>query len=381
MCPTTYTFPSFPRIWKTFLQALPLPPPFTLHGYTGERTRTVIWLSYLFFAQILSLALIRQSPEVITSFTPSFLITLGFLWLFESPTERRIRELQREKERLEQKLSENELEIKSLREHMSLLSELAENLSREKRSVELSLSLLKESETEKRMELEKEREHLIQRLEEAKRKMSEYAERLERLTSVNRELFALIESLSEKDNRSGKDELSRLRQERKKLSRELSQLHGLLEELSKENTELSKKYEEAVSELALLKKERDKLLVSLENYKKSVESKKEIYKELLNSLFDRVEFEERTVDEFMELPYEAKGEFLRELLLLNMKDLSDRFETMRGYKNIFKLKPKGGRIYFTYGEKKLWKVVGFLWGEDRARKLRYAKENLVKYRV
>jgi len=185
----------------------------------------------------------------------------------------------------------------------------------------------------------------------------------------------------QKKYRSGKDELSRLRQERKKLSRELSQLHGLLEELSKENTELRKKYEETVSELALLKKERDELLVSLENYKKSVESKKEIYKELLNSLFDRVEFEERTVDEFMELPYEAKGEFLRELLLLNMKDLSDRFETMRGYKNIFKLKPKGGRIYFTYGEKKLWKVVGFLWGEDRARKLRYAKENLVKYRV
>ncbi|RMH07545.1 MAG: hypothetical protein D6699_01420, partial [Aquificota bacterium] len=124
--------PLFPKNMEDLFTSLAFTSALYLAWLSGERTRTVIWLSYLFFAQILSLALIRQSPEVITSFTPSFLITLGFLWLFESPTERRIRELQREKERLEQKLSENELEIKSLREHMSLLSELAENLSREK---------------------------------------------------------------------------------------------------------------------------------------------------------------------------------------------------------------------------------------------------------
>lgn len=371
----------FPKDMEDMLLSFAFTSALYLAWLTGERKRTVAWLAYLFFIQILGLALIRHSYEVILSLTPPFIITLGFISLFESPVEKRLRELQRERERLEQELSKNELETKSLREQLSLLSELVQNLSKEKENIELKLSLLRESETEKRKELEREREELLQKLNEANRKISEYTERLERLTSVNKELFALIDALSEKESHAGKDELSRLRQERKRLAKELSQLHELLEELSRENEELTNKYEKVMAELTKLKKEKEDLLLAIENYKRSLENKREIYKELLSAVFERIEFEDKAVDEFMEIPYEAKGEFLRELLLLNMKNHTDRFETMRGYKNIFKLKPKGGRIYFTYGNKRLWRVVGFLWGEDRAQKTRYAKENLIKYKA
>lgn len=53
---------------------------------------------------------------------------------------------------------------------------------------------------------------------------------------------------------------------------------------------------------------------------------------------------------------------------------------MKGYRNVFKLKPMGGRIYFTFGEKRRWKVIGILWGEEDKLKERYTRELLVKYK-
>ena len=99
-----------------------------------------------------------------------------------------------------------------------------------------------------------------------------------------------------------------------------------------------------------------------------------------NIFFDNIEFEEKAIREFIQLNVEAKKEFIKELFLLNMKNYDDKFESMKGYKNILKLKPAGGRIYFTFGEKKRWKVLGMLWGEDDKTKNRYVRELLVKYK-
>ncbi|MFN7065905.1 MAG: hypothetical protein ACK4OF_07145, partial [Aquificaceae bacterium] len=105
------------------------------------------------------------------------------------------------------------------------------------------------------------------------------------------------------------------------------------------------------------------------------------YRELLEGLLDNLEFEERAIRDFMDLDVKAKGEFAKELMLLNMKGPEEKFEAMRGYKGVFKLKPKGGRIYFTFGSKRRWKVIGILWGEDDKAKSTYAKELLVKYKA
>ena len=60
--------------------------------------------------------------------------------------------------------------------------------------------------------------------------------------------------------------------------------------------------------------------------------------------------------------------------------MTERFEVMKGYRNIFKLKPIGGRIYFTFGKAKRWKVLGILWAEDDKSKHRYISDVLIKYK-
>ena len=129
--------------------------------------------------------------------------------------------------------------------------------------------------------------------------------------------------------KGGKEELSRLRQERKRLSKELIQLQELLEELSQENIELNKKYEELRQVLLKENKEKELLKLEIENLKRYSESTKDIYKEVFDIFFDNIEFDERAVKEFIELNYEAKKEFIKELFLLNMKAYDDKFENMK----------------------------------------------------
>ena len=156
-----------------------------------------------------------------------------------------------------------------------------------------------------------------------------------------------IRDRQETEPKGGKEELSRLRQERKRLSRELISLQEFLEELSKENTKLNQRYEDLLQRFEEEKREREKLQLQVEDLLKQVESKRQIYEDLLSTLFENIEFEDRAIRELLELDRETKREFLRELMLLNMKDREERFEVMKGYKNVFKLKPMGGRIYFT----------------------------------
>ncbi len=346
----------------------------------GYREKTVIWLAYVSLFQIIGLSIVRGDYEVITQFLPSLLLTVSLIWLFESPVEKRTKRLEEERRRLEEELIRNNVELRGLLEQINLLKELTERLSKEKELIESRFKKLREEELIEREKLEREKEMLVKKLQENQKKLTEYTERLERLTKINRELFQMLEVMQDTQPRGSKEEVSRLRQERKRLSKELISLQELLEELSKENMEISQKYEELLQRFEEEKKEREKLQLQVENLLKQIESKKQIYEDLLSTLFENIEFEESAVREFMELNKEAKREFLKELMLLNMKDMTERFEVMKGYRNIFKLKPIGGRIYFTFGKAKRWKVLGILWGEDDKSKHRYINEVLIKYK-
>lgn len=346
----------------------------------GYREKTVIWLAYVSLFQIIGLSIAREDYEVITQFIPSLLLTLSIIWLFESPVERKTKKLEEERRRLEEELSKNDAELRGLVEQINLLRELTERVSREKEIIENEFKKLREEELTEKEKLEREREILAQKLQENQRKLTEYTERLERLTKINRELFQMLETMQETEPKADKEEVSKLRRDRKRLSKELISMQEFLEELSKENTRISQKYEDLLQKFEIEKREREKLQLQVESLLKQVESKKQIYEDLLSTLFENVEFEERAVRELLELNKEAKGEFLKELMLLNMKDIDERFENLKGYKNIFKLKPMGGRIYFTFGEGKRWKVLGMLWGEDDKSKDRYIKELLIKYK-
>ncbi len=346
----------------------------------GYREKTVIWLAYVSLFQIIGLSIVRWNYEVITQFLPSLLLTVSLIWLFESPVEKRTKRLEEERRRLEEELIRNNAELRGLLEQINLLKELTERLSKEKELIESRFKKLREKELIEREKLEREKEMLVKKLQENQKKLTEYTERLERLTKINRELFQMLEVMQDTQPEGSKEEVSRLRQERKRLSKELISLQGLLEELSKENMKISQKYEELLQRFEEEKKEREKLQLQVENLLKQIESKKQIYEDLLSTLFENIEFEESAIREFMELNKEAKREFLKELMLLNMKDITERFEVMKGYRNIFKLKPMGGRIYFTFGKAKRWKVLGILWGEDDKSKHRYINEVLIKYK-
>ncbi len=346
----------------------------------GYREKTVIWLAYVSLFQIIGLSIVRGDYEVITQFLPSLLLTVSLIWLFESPSEKRTKRLEEERRRLEEELIRNNAELKGLLEQINLLKELTERLLKEKELIESRFKELREEELIEREKLEREKEMLVKKLQENQKKLTEYAERLERLTKINRELFQMLEVMQNTQPKGSKEEVSRLRQERKRLSKELISLQELLEELSKENMKISQKYEELLRRFEEEKKEREKLQLQVENLLKQIESKKQIYEDLLSTLFENIEFEDSAVREFMELNKEAKREFLKELMLLNMKDMTERFEVMKGYRNIFKLKPMGGRIYFTFGKAKRWKVLGILWGEDDKSKHRYINEVLIKYK-
>ncbi len=373
-------FDLFPTSLEGMLMVLSIVSALYLAWLFGYREKTVIWLAYVSFFQMAGFSLIREDYSLITQFIPPLLITVLLIWLFESPVEKRMRELEENRKRLEEELLRNQEELSRLTEQINLLKELTANLSKEKEAIERRLERLKEEESIERQALEREKEELSKRLAENHKKIQKYVDRLERLTRVNRELFEMLEIAQEKEPKGGKEELSRLRQERKRLSKELIQLQELLEELSKENMELNKKYEEVRQALLKERKEKELLKLEVENIKRSSQGTKEVYEEIFEIFFDKVEFEERAIKEFMELNYEAKKEFIKELFLLNMKGYEDKFENMKGYKNIFKLKPAGGRIYFTFGDNKRWKVLGMLWGEDNKTKSRYVREILVKYR-
>lgn len=358
----------FPDDLQNFVMLMSFDSALYLAWLFGYRYSTLLWLSYLFFFQILGLSLITQSFDLITRFTPSFLITLIFLSLFESPTEKHIKKLLEEKDRLEKELEDTKNQVR-------LAQDLLNLLKIEKEQVEVKLSQLEESESMEKQKLLKEKEELIQRINQAQMHLNEYQSRLERLTEANRKLFELIDLSQRQEEKNQKGEIAQLRKERKKLVKELLQLESTLEDYRKQNAQLKLE----LSEFERIKREREILIMELQDLKKKQETKGDIYKELLSFLLENIQMEDRAISEFMHLPVEKKREFIKELLILNMKERGEPLENMKGLKNVFKLKPRGGRIYFTFGENRRWKVLGLIASEDDKDKEKYAKAILIKY--
>lgn len=310
----------FPHDLEGLLMVMSLNSALYLAWLFGYRERTVIWLAYVYLFQVMGLSLFREDYHTITKFLPSLLITLFLIWLFESPVERRTKKLEEERKKLEEELSKNHSEISGLLERMNLLRQLTQRLNIEKEMIEREYRRLREEELTEKERLEKERAELMEKLEENQKRLKEYSERLERLTRINRELFEMLDTLQEREPKGGKDELSRLRQERKRLSKELIQLQELMEEFSREREELERDYENLRQNLEKEIREKEALKLEVENLRVQWEGKKEVYREMFESLLENLELEERVVREFLHLNREARREFLRELFLLNMKD-------------------------------------------------------------
>jgi len=358
----------FPDDLQSFVMLMSFDSALYLAWLFGYRYSTLLWFSYLFFFQILGLSLITQSFYPITHFTPSFLITLIFLSLSESPTEKHTKKILEEKYKLEK-------ELEDTKEQVKLAQDLLNLLKREKEQVEIKLSQLEESQTIEKQRLLKEKEELIQRISQAQMHLNEYQSRLERLTEANRKLFEVIDLLQRQEEKNQKGEIAQLRRERKKLLKELLQLESTLEDCRRQNAQLKLE----LSEFESIKREREILAIELQDLKKKQKTKGDIYKEVLNFLLENIEMEDRAISEFIHLPIEKKREFVKELLILNMKERGESLENMKGLKNVFKLKPRGGRIYFTFGENRRWKVLGLIASEDDKDKEKYAKEILIKY--
>ncbi|MEN3033964.1 MAG: hypothetical protein ABDH18_03125 [Aquificaceae bacterium] len=344
----------------------------------GERARTVLWLGYVFLFQIIAMGFTAGSFEVVLEFTPSFLITLLLIWVFESPTEKRINKLKYEKERLEHELDSNTQQINQLTSQIEILKELIKSLEREKQKIEQDMLNSKEFELTKLSQLEVEKLELEKKLEHSQRLLEDYSSRLERLTNVNRELFEMLESFSE-PRQDPKSELSRLRQERKRLIKETSKLSQELEECLDKHKSIEREYLDIQLQLSQERISKQKLQLEVESLRSRIESKIEVYSRFFDAILDNIEFEPGAIEEFSALSPEMKRVFFKKLTLLNDANPQERFETLREHRGIFKLKPKGGRIYFTHGKARRWKVIGILWGEDPKSKSRYLRDMLSRY--
>jgi myosin heavy subunit len=340
----------------------------------GERLRTVAWIGLLFVFNVLLQATVEQRFSLVLEQMPAFLITLLVIKLFESPVEKRWRQLQEEKHRLEEELSRNQKELMEALKTKKLYKELIERLTKEKSELEKGIEKLTEEETAEKERLLKEKEDVVKKLNSLKETLKGYEERIERLTEANRRLFEMLELQQDRTTDKGDRELSKLKNEKKRLMKELLALEELLEEVSRENLRLNEEKENLRHQVEELQRQLFLTQLRLEEYERIKSTKKEPYQEMLDLFLDRIEWEGQALEEFIQLDHQRKKEFLKELMLLNMKELGEVFETIKGVKNTFKLKPKGGRIYFTYGKEKTWRILGILDEEDQKHKERFIRE-------
>lgn len=314
-----------------------------------------------------------QDFLIFTTTLPSLVITLCIVWLFESPTEKRIKEIIKEKQKIEESFLRNQEEIKNLSDIINTKQEYINLLLQEKDALLEKISHL-EKESEEKNKLKKEYDDLLRKIKESEDKIKEYKNRLDALVEANRKLFSMIDSsLSNYETKDPK-ELSKLRNERKKLLREILEIQEVLDELYKKKETLEEENKELKKVIEYQEKELSMLRIRLEELQRSIQNRKSYYAEFFSITFENIEFSEDFIEEFIKLSHEKKKEFIKELLLLNVKDITEKLQIMRD--GIFKLKPKGGRIYFTYGKQKRWRVIGSIDTEDDKEKQRYIRDKL-----
>ena len=323
----------------------------------GERHRAVQWIGYLFFFQIVALSVYFEDLTIVVRDLPPVIFTFALVVLFESPTEREIKSIEKERE--------------------ELLTEI-DKVRRERERVEVHLRMLK-SEIEK---LEKEREdrkeevpkELEDRLRKLQDELKEYKEKESRLLETNRKLFQLLEMVKEDAEPVGsKGELSSLRRERKRLVKEIIGLQELVDVYADENERLKEENESLRRKLEELNIELGKMEIERGSKGKDI---KEAYREILEELLD-LKFTDRAVEEFTKLPAQKKKLFLKELIRFSQREGQENVEPLATVPNIYKHRFSGGRVYLRRWNSS-WEVVGLLGSEDDKEKERYIKNVLSK---
>ncbi len=326
----------------------------------GERQRAVQWIGYLFFFQIVALSIYFEDLSIVVRDLPPVIFTFALVALFESPTEKRIREVEREREELLREIDRVTRERERVEIHLRMLKSEIEKVEREKRRAELSQEVSKELEG---------------KLKDLERELNEYKEKESRLLEANRKLFQLLEVLrTDTEIGGGHRELANLRKERKKLIKELVQLQELVDIYAGENEKLKEENKILKEELENLRVEIDKMEISLEE-RKTLDVK-DICKEILSSLL-QLDFSERSVEELLRMPKDRRKLFLKELLKFSFREDRGNVQPLTTLRNVYKLRLSGGRIYLRKLDGK-WEVVGLLDSEKDKDKERYIRNVLSK---
>ncbi len=323
----------------------------------GERHRSVQWIGYLFFFQIVALSVHFKDLSVITRDLSPVILTFALVALFESPTEKKLKETWRQREELLREIDRVRSERERVEVHLRMLRSEIEKLEREKES----------SGSEALEELER-------RIGELQRELREYREKESRLLEANRKLFQLLEVVKGDQTVGSREELSSLRRERKKLIKELVGLRELVDIYADENEKLKEENERLRSKLEELRKRLDRAEIELQSPRgRDVE---EVYAEVLRSIL-KLEFSERALKELLKLPAEKRRLFLKELFRFSLREGKENIEPLSTLPNIYKLRFSGGRVYMRRSDGS-WEVVGVLASEDDKEKERYIRDVLSK---
>ncbi len=325
----------------------------------GERHRSVQWIGYLFFFQIVALSVHFEDLSVITRDLSPVILTFALVALFESPTEKKLKETWRQREELLREIDRVRSERERVEVHLRMLRSEIEKLEREREKESSGSEALEE---------------LERRIGELQRELREYREKESRLLEANRKLFQLLEVVKGDQTVGSREELSSLRRERKKLIKELVGLRELVDIYADENEKLKEENERLRSKLEELRKRLDRAEIELQSPRgRDVE---EVYAEVLRSIL-KLEFSERALKELLKLPAEKRRLFLKELFRFSLREGKENIEPLSTLPNIYKLRFSGGRVYMRRSDGS-WEVVGVLASEDDKEKERYIRDVLSK---
>lgn len=122
------------------------------------------WIGLLFVFNVFLRAVVEQTFSTVLEQMPAFLITLLVIRLFESPVEKRWRQFQEEKQRLEEELLKNLKELMEALKTKKLYKELIEKLTKEKSELEKRIEKLTDEETTEKERLLKEKEDVVKKV-------------------------------------------------------------------------------------------------------------------------------------------------------------------------------------------------------------------------
>jgi len=321
----------------------------------GERHKTVLWIGYLFLFQIIALSIYFEDPSIVIMDLVPVVLTFALVVLFESPMERKIKSISRERERLMAEIQKVMKEREEVENHLKELRGEIERLEREKKAADLEI-----------------KHELEARIRELQDELREYREKERRLLETNRKLFHLLEMVKGESHEVGaKEELTSLRRERKKLIRELISLQELLDVYTDEAERLREENASLKEEIGRIRLELEKATVSYEESRKS--DVRSLFGEVVEAVLN-IRFSERAVEELLSLTPEKRKLFLRELMRLSMGDKASP-KPLRTLHGVYKLRLSGGRIYLKKAGRS-WEVVGVLGSEESKDKERYIREVL-----